>query len=199
MKVLKKAVPKFSYVSSAAQFIERSEFFLPKKYISEIVKDSLPSFENTEEVVNFLKRTGVHLSKPDREMLMEKALNFINSEEQLKAFQSVLPDSEYQAALKQFQNSSKGVGGRMSERLKCLRRQLQLAMPKKTKIQIFLLLEHKSTYDIKLFQQLFRYQTLLIEKSLNEQGKARPYCSHCILPWKKALEMEIVFSGCFGR
>ena len=129
MKVLKKAVLKFSYVSSAAQFIERSESFLPKKYISEIVKDSLPSFENTEEVVNFLKRTGVHLSKPDREMLMEKALDFVNSEKELKAFKNVLPDSEYQAALKQFQNASKRVGGRMTERLKCLRRQLQLAIP----------------------------------------------------------------------
>ena len=35
----------------------------------------------------------------------------------------------------------------------------------KTKVQIFILLEHKSTYDIKLFQQLFRYQSLLIKNN----------------------------------
>ena len=65
---------------------------------------------------------------------------------------------------------------------------------RKTKIQIFILLEHKSTYDIKLFQQLFRYQSLLIEKSLNEQGKPVPIIPvvfyHGRKPWKWKLSFQ---------
>ena len=68
---------------------------------------------------------------------------------------------------------------------------------RKTKIRIFILLEHKSTYDIKLFQQLFRYQSLLIEKALNEQDKPLPIIPvvfyHGRKPWKWKLSFQEAF------
>ena len=69
----------------------------------------------------------------------------------------------------------------------------------KSKIRIFILLEHKSTYDIKLFQQLFRYQNLLIEKSLNEHGKPVPIIPvvfyHGRKPWKWNLSFQEALGG----
>ena len=68
---------------------------------------------------------------------------------------------------------------------------------RKSEIRIFILLEHKSTYDIKLFQQLFRYQTLLIEKSLSEYGKPVPIIPvvfyHGRKPWKWKLSFQEAF------
>ena len=69
---------------------------------------------------------------------------------------------------------------------------------RKTKVQIFILLEHKSTYDIKLFQQLFRYQSLLIEKSLNEQGKPVPIIPVVFYHGKKPWKWKLSFQEAFG-
>ncbi|MDE0119360.1 MAG: Rpn family recombination-promoting nuclease/putative transposase, partial [Bdellovibrionales bacterium] len=41
----------------------------------------------------------------------------------------------------------------------------------KSEVRIFILLEHKASYNVSLFEQLFRYQYLLMEQSLKE-GKA---------------------------
>ena len=69
----------------------------------------------------------------------------------------------------------------------------------KSKIRIFILLEHKSVYNIKLFQQLFRYQNLLIEKSLNEHGKPVPIIPvvfyHGKKPWKWKLSFQETLGG----
>ncbi len=45
---------------------------------------------------------------------------------------------------------------------------------KKSKIRMFILLEHKSSYNVKVFEQLFRYQYLLIGQSLSEEGIITP-------------------------
>ena len=42
------------------------------------------------------------------------------------------------------------------------------------RFKIFLLLEHKSQYSYKIFCQLLKYQTHIIEKSLKESGQAWP-------------------------
>ena len=74
---------------------------------------------------------------------------------------------------------------------------IPLKNKRKSKIRIFILLEHKSTYNIKLFQQLFKYQSLLIEKSLNEQGKPVPIIPvvfyHGRKPWKWKLSFQEAF------
>ena len=68
----------------------------------------------------------------------------------------------------------------------------------KSKIRIFILLEHKSTYDIKLFQQLFRYQSLLIEKSLNEQGKPVPIIPVVFYHGRKLWKWKLSFQEALG-
>ena len=119
-----KAVPEFYSASATADFIERSKSFLPKNHITEIVKNTLKYFQTKEEVVDFLERAGAYLSKSDRNEIMKKAFFFITSEEELKAFQDILPESEYNEALKKFQTSPKRMVNRMTERLRCLKRQL---------------------------------------------------------------------------
>ena len=72
------------------------------------------------------------------------------------------------------------------------RADLVLSVPLKNKpenkIRIFILIEHKSQYDVKLFYQLFRYLTFLIQKSLMETGKIVPVIPvvfyHGKTPWK---------------
>ena len=68
----------------------------------------------------------------------------------------------------------------------------------KSKIQILILLEHKSKYDIKLFQQLFRYQSLLIEKSLNEQGKPVPIIPVVFYHGRKPWNWKLSFQEALG-
>ncbi len=67
----------------------------------------------------------------------------------------------------------------------------------KSKVKIFILLEHKSTYNVNLFRQLFRYQALLIEKSFNEYGKPIPIIPvvfyHGRKPWKWKLSFQEAF------
>ena len=83
------------------------------------------------------------------------------------------------------------------------RADLVFSVPLKNKpgtlIKIFILLEHKSKYDIQLFHQLFRYQTLLIEKNLNEQGKLMHIIPvvfyHGKNPWQWKLSFQEAFSG----
>ncbi|MCY4513048.1 MAG: Rpn family recombination-promoting nuclease/putative transposase [Bdellovibrionales bacterium] len=69
----------------------------------------------------------------------------------------------------------------------------------KTRVKIFILLEHKAKYDIQLFRQLFRYQTLLIEENLNQHGKPMPIIPvvfyHGKRPWKWNLSFQAAFLG----
>ena len=126
MKIVNKTVPKFYLVNAAADFLERSKSFLPKNYITTIVKNTLKHFKTTQEITDFLERTGAYLSKSDRNRLMKQALSFINSEGELKAFQKILPEEEYNETLKKFQNSQKNMVNRTTERLRCLKRWLSI-------------------------------------------------------------------------
>ena len=127
MRVINKAVPEFSPASAAADFLERGKSFLPKNHITTIVKNTLQYFNTKEEVVDFLERAGAYISKSDRNRIMKQALSFIDSEGELKAFQKVLPEVEYNKALKKFQISPKRMVNKMTERLRCLKRQLSFA------------------------------------------------------------------------
>ena len=64
----------------------------------------------------------------------------------------------------------------------------------KTRVKIFILLEHKSYYDEELFSQLLYYQTLLFEQSLKEAGQAMPIIPivfyHGKTPWKWAKSFQ---------
>ena len=69
----------------------------------------------------------------------------------------------------------------------------------KTEIKVFILLEHKSQYDIQLFRQLYWYQTGLIGKNLNETGNTlfiMPLLIyHGKSPWKWKLSFQEALGG----
>ncbi|MDE0119280.1 MAG: Rpn family recombination-promoting nuclease/putative transposase [Bdellovibrionales bacterium] len=64
----------------------------------------------------------------------------------------------------------------------------------KSEVRIFILLEHKSSYNVKLFEQLFRYQYLIIEQSLKEGKPLVPIIPvvfyHGRKPWKWKLSFQ---------
>ena len=80
---------------------------------------------------------------------------------------------------------------------------LVFSVPLKSKpkaiIKIFILLEHKSKYDLQLFHQLFRYQTHLIEKNLSENGNILHIIPvvfyHGKKPWEWKLSFQEAFAG----
>ena len=66
----------------------------------------------------------------------------------------------------------------------------------KVKLEIFVLLEHKSSHDKNLFSQLLRYQVLIREHSIQQKGYPQPvipvvfYHGQETLKWKKSLQEE---------
>ena len=69
----------------------------------------------------------------------------------------------------------------------------------KTKIKVFILLEHKSQYDIQIFRQLYWYQTGLISKNLSETGKTLfiipVVIYHGKSPWQWKLSFQEALGG----
>ena len=68
----------------------------------------------------------------------------------------------------------------------------------KTNLKIFILLEHKSSYNRQLFTQLLNYQILLYNKTIQEMGRPMPIIPvlfyHGKEPWKwKRSFQEAVF------
>ena len=80
---------------------------------------------------------------------------------------------------------------------------LVFSMPLKdapqTKIKIFILLEHKSKYDLKLFSQLLYYQALLHEQSMRDTGRACPIIPvvfyHGKAPWRGPKTFQEAYYG----
>ena len=66
----------------------------------------------------------------------------------------------------------------------------------KIRLKIFILLEHKSSYDKNLFDQLLDYQILMRKHSIQQQGYPQPiipvlfYHGKQPLKWKKSLQEE---------
>ena len=120
---------KNSFVLENPHALEIIEKSYGRKYVEEAVKNHMafrPPIERFSEGTEILKNIGKYLSEGDKERLMKEVLNFIISEEELKTFQSVLPESEYNEALKKFQTSHKKPINRTAERLKCLKRWLSI-------------------------------------------------------------------------
>ena len=69
----------------------------------------------------------------------------------------------------------------------------------KTQIKIFILLEHKSSYQKALFTQLLHYQTILYQRSIEETGHPSPILPvvfyHGKTPWKWPLSYQETFFG----
>ena len=67
----------------------------------------------------------------------------------------------------------------------------------KTHIKIFILLEHKSSYQKALFIQLLHYQTILYQRSIEETGHPSPILPvvfyHGKTPWKWPLSYQETF------
>ena len=80
---------------------------------------------------------------------------------------------------------------------------LVFSMPLKrspqTKVKIFILLEHKSKYDLKLFSQLLYYQALLHEQSMRDTGRACPIIPvvfyHGQAPWRGPKTFQEAYYG----
>ena len=66
-----------------------------------------------------------------------------------------------------------------------------------TCLKIFILLEHKSKYDQKLFTQLLTYQTLIHEQTLKQYGQAQPIVPvlfyHGRRPWKWKTSFQAIY------
>ncbi len=66
----------------------------------------------------------------------------------------------------------------------------------KIKLRVFILLEHKSSYDKSLFSQLLKYQVLVREHSIQHKGYPQPivpvvfYHGKKPLKWEKSLQAE---------
>jgi len=66
----------------------------------------------------------------------------------------------------------------------------------KAKLQVFIILEHKSHYDRKAYTQLLDYQVFLRKQSIQQVNYARPiipmffYHGEKPLKWKKSLQEE---------
>ena len=73
----------------------------------------------------------------------------------------------------------------------------------KTKVKIFILLEHKSSYSPKLFNQLLYYQTLLHEQSLKSGDISLIFQSFFIMekiPWKWAKSFQkAIYKGILDK
>ena len=69
---------------------------------------------------------------------------------------------------------------------------------KKSKIRMFILLEHKSSYNVKVFEQLFRYQYLLIGQSLKEGKPLIPIIPVVFYHGKKPWKWELSFQEALG-
>ena len=71
----------------------------------------------------------------------------------------------------------------------------------KTNLRIFILLEHKSSYDRGLFTQLLNYQTYIHEQTLKESGRPQPVIPvlfyHGKTAWKWKLSFQEAFFGEF--
>ena len=71
----------------------------------------------------------------------------------------------------------------------------------KTNLRIFILLEHKSSYELKLFTQLLNYQTYIHEQTLKEFGRPQPIIPvlfyHGKTAWKWKLSFQEAFFGEF--
>ena len=71
----------------------------------------------------------------------------------------------------------------------------------KTNLRIFILLEHKSSYDRGLFTQLLNYQTYIHEQTLKESGRPQPVIPvlfyHGKTSWKWKLSFQEAFFGEF--
>ena len=71
----------------------------------------------------------------------------------------------------------------------------------KTNLRIFILLEHKSSYDPQLFTQLLNYQTYIHEQTLKESGRPQPVIPvlfyHGKTAWKWKLSFQEAFFGEF--
>ena len=127
-QALKRYIDSIDTIDEVAYIFRHSKQYLSeldKQRIVDIAKKIPP--KHWQDTIHLLHYARGFLSETDREILMKQAFGVINSEKQLKAFQNFLPESEYQAALRKFQTSSKGAVSSRTERLKCLR--LQLAIP----------------------------------------------------------------------
>ena len=71
----------------------------------------------------------------------------------------------------------------------------------KANLKIFILLEHKSSYDRRLFTQLLNYQTYIHEQTLKESGHPQPVIPvlfyHGKTSWKWKLSFQEAFFGDF--
>ena len=71
----------------------------------------------------------------------------------------------------------------------------------KIHLKIFILLEHKSSYNKELFTQLLHYQTLIHTRTLQETGHPAPVIPvvfyHGKTPWKWSLSFQKTFFGEF--
>ena len=73
-----------------------------------------------------------------------------------------------------------------------------------TRLKIFILLEHKSSYSQNLFTQILYYQVLLHEQTLKEYGKAQPIIPVLFYqgkePWRWESSFQAVYFGkCFNK
>ena len=68
----------------------------------------------------------------------------------------------------------------------------------KSEIRIFILIEHKSSYDIKAFEQLFRYQYLIIEQSLKEGKPLVPIIPLVFSHGKNPRKWKLSFQEALG-
>ena len=126
---------KNSFVLENPHALEIIEKSYGRKYVEEAVKNhiaSRPPIARFSEGTEILKNIGKYLSEEDRKRIADitKNLppkNIQESADFLKYAKDVLSDADINTineALKKFQPSSMGVGNRMIERLKCLRKQL---------------------------------------------------------------------------
>ena len=120
-------------------------------------------------------------SKPE---LAQELFKLIFSKEELKAYDLT--------KLKAEQNSF--VDGSSAD----LIFSLPLKNNKKSEIRIFILLEHKASYNVKVFEQLFRYQYLLIGQSLSEGKPLVPIIPVVFYHGKKPWEWKLSFQEALG-
>ncbi len=116
--------------------------------------------------------------------LAQELLELIFSKEELKAYDLT--------KLKAEQNSFPD--GRSAD----LIFSLPLKNNKKSEVRIFILLEHKSSYNVKVFEQLFRYQYLLIEQSLSKEGVITPIICVVFSHGKTPRKWKLSFQEALG-
>ncbi|MDE0118866.1 MAG: Rpn family recombination-promoting nuclease/putative transposase [Bdellovibrionales bacterium] len=67
-----------------------------------------------------------------------------------------------------------------------------------SEIRIFIILEHKASYNVSLFEQLFRYQYLIIEQSLKEGKPLTPIIPVVFYHGKKPWRWKLSFQEALG-